>query len=72
MKLKIGFAVIGLLLISVISAYAQAGPITPCQADDNDGTCPLDTWVIVLVIFVSIFAAFRLYRRKKSSIQVIR
>lgn len=69
MKLKIGFAVIVLLLVSALSTYAQN---SPCLGSDDDGSCPLDTWVIALVAFVSIFAAFRLYRRKKSSIQTIR
>ncbi len=71
MKLKIGFGVIVLLLISALSTYAQTG-INPCNGSDDDGTCPLDTWVVVLVAAVSIFAVYRLYRRKKSSIQTIR
>jgi hypothetical protein len=68
MKLKFGFSVIVLLIISTLSTYAQT---LPCNGSDDDGTCPLDTWVILLVAFVSIFVAFRLYRRKKSSIQPI-
>jgi hypothetical protein len=70
MKLKIGFGVIVLLLASALSTYAQN--INPCNGGDDDGTCPLDTWVVVLVAAVSVFAVYRLYRRKKSSIQTIR
>ena len=68
MKLKIGFGII-ILLISTLSTYAQTHP---CDPADGDGTCPLDTWVIVLVAGVSVFAAFRLYRRKKSAVQITR
>jgi hypothetical protein len=72
MKLKISFGVI-VLLISALSTFAQSGGNPdPCGPNDNDGTCPLDTWVIVLVAAISVFAAFRLYRRKKISIQTIR
>lgn len=63
MKLKISFSIIVLLLISTAGAFAQ---VLPCNGDDPDAGCPLDTWVIVLAIVVSLFAVFRLYRRKKS------
>ena len=62
MKLKIIFGVFVLLLISVVTAHAQN---LPCNGDDPDGPCPIDTWVIVLVLATSIFAALRLYNRKK-------
>jgi hypothetical protein len=65
MKLKIAFGVIVLLLISTVNLFAQT---LPCDGDDPDGGCPLDTWVIVLVIAASFFAAFRLYRSKKSAV----
>ena len=64
MKLKAGFGVFVLLLLNIITAHAQT---LPCGGDDPDATCPLDTWVIVLVIAATIFAAFSLYRRKISS-----
>jgi hypothetical protein len=63
MKLKAGLSVIALTLFSVLTANAQG---LPCGGDDPDATCPLDTWVIVLVIFASVFAAFTLIRRKKA------
>lgn len=73
MKLKVGFSVIILLLISALSTYAQVVDPDPCGPTDIDsGNCPLDTWVIILVAVVSIFAAFRLYNRKKSAVQTIR
>jgi len=63
MKLKAGLSVLVLTLISVITANAQG---LPCGGDDPDATCPLDTWVIVLVVVSSVFAAFTLFRRKKA------
>jgi hypothetical protein len=62
MKLKTAFSVIILLLISAAHVFAQ--PL-PCAGDDPDGTCPLDTWVIALVVAASCFAAAKLYRNKK-------
>ncbi len=70
MKLKMTICVVILLLISSLCTYAQEG--LPCSDTDNDGSCPLDTWVIVLVVVVSIFGAFRLYRLKKNAPQIIR
>ena len=39
----------------------------PCGGADPDTTCPLDTWVILLVIVASAFAAYTLYRRQAVS-----
>ncbi|MDB5135457.1 MAG: hypothetical protein JWP37_2060 [Mucilaginibacter sp.] len=64
MKLKAGLWVFVLLMLSIATAHAQG---LPCGGDDPDATCPLDTWVIVLVIASSIFVAFRLYRRQRSA-----
>jgi hypothetical protein len=64
MKLKIIFSIFILLLISTVNVSAQIS--LPCAGDDPDAGCPLDTWVIALVIAASSFAAIRLYRRKKS------
>lgn len=65
MKLKIGFGVIVLLLISAVNVFAQT---LPCSGDDPDAGCPLDTWVIVLAIAMGCFAVVTLYRRKKSAL----
>ena len=64
MKTKAIFSVFIITLLSVANAYAQIG--LPCAGDDPDTPCPLDTWVIVLVVAASMFAAFRLYRRQAS------
>lgn len=61
MKLKAGFSVLILTLISVVTASAQG---LPCGGDDPDATCPLDTWVVVLVVAASLFAAYTLYRKQ--------
>jgi len=65
MSRKVRFGLFVLFLISVVNAHAQT---LPCLGDDPDATCPLDTWVIVLVIAATIFAAFRLYRRQRSAL----
>jgi hypothetical protein len=64
MKLKAGVLVFVLLLISMVNAHAQG---LPCGGDDPDAVCPLDTWVVVLVVAASMFAAFRLYTRQTSA-----
>jgi len=48
------------------NSFAQPGG---GLCDGNDGGpdgCPLDTWVIVLVVIAVIFAVTHLYRQKKS------
>jgi hypothetical protein len=62
MKLKAGFCVLVLLLMGVVNAFAQNN--LPCTDTDPDATCPLDTWVIALVIIASAFAAYRLHRKQ--------
>jgi hypothetical protein len=66
MKLKVGFGVLFLLLINVVTAYAQLGPPNCGTVDDPDAPCPLDTWVIVLVVAFALFAAYKLQQRKKA------
>jgi hypothetical protein len=43
-------------------------PGEPCGNQDIDNTtpCPLDSWVMILALIVVSFAAFQLYRNKKS------
>ncbi|MEO6848989.1 MAG: hypothetical protein ABI203_01910 [Mucilaginibacter sp.] len=60
-KFKVGLGVVVLLLLNIVTVHAQT---LPCNGDDPDASCPLDTWVMVLVIAASLFAAFRLYRLK--------
>lgn len=62
MKLKIGFSVFALLLFNAVS-HAQT---LPCGGTDPDATCPIDTWVIVLMAAGSFFAVYTLLKRKKS------
>jgi hypothetical protein len=38
-----------------------------CSGQDvYDGNCPLDTWVIVLVVIAGLFTAIYLHRKQKS------
>ncbi len=64
MKIKAGLSILLLTLISAVTASAQG---LPCGGDDPDATCPLDSWVIVLVVASSLFAAYTLYRKQVSS-----
>lgn len=63
MKLKIGFSVFVLLLVSAV-VNAQT---LPCGGEDPDATCPIDTWVVVLVAAASFFAVYTLLKRKNSN-----
>jgi hypothetical protein len=62
MKLKIGFGIFVSLLFSAV-VHAQT---LPCGGEDPDATCPIDTWVIVLVIIASVFAVSSLARKGKA------
>ena len=67
MKLKIIFSVFILLLIGTMTVSAQV--TLPCEGTDIDSVaCPLDSWVIALVIIASFLAAITLHRRKNSSV----
>ncbi|MGZ3944177.1 MAG: hypothetical protein ACXVJB_04500 [Mucilaginibacter sp.] len=61
MKLRIGFSLLVLLMLSA-TVHAQT---LPCGGTDPDATCPIDSWVIVLVAGASFFAAYTLFKRKK-------
>jgi hypothetical protein len=64
MKLKTWLSLIIILLITTVKVHAQGG--FPCGETDPDATCPLDTWVIVLVVLASAFAAFTLFKKRKA------
>ena len=65
MKIKIIFSVFVLLLVNTVNLFAQSD-FNPCFGDDIDNPCPLDTWVIALVIAASLIAAVKLHRSKNS------
>lgn len=57
----------------LIALFFIAAPIIgkaqdlPCNdADPFENNCPLDTWVIALVVIAGIFAALHLHRKQKS------
>ena len=60
MKFKASFCVI-VLLLSTMHVFAQ---VQSCEFGDPDFQCPLDNWVIVLAVAASVFAMFKLYRRR--------
>lgn len=67
MKLKAGLGIFILLLLSTMAFAQEGNPGNPCFGQDIEDTCPLDTWVTILVIAAAIFAAFHLYRRKQKT-----
>jgi hypothetical protein len=65
------FFLLGVCLLLINSeCFAQSIPTDgsgPCDGDNGgpDG-CPLDTWVIILVLIAFIFTAFHLHKKQKS------
>ena len=58
---------VGLCLLITTNCLADPPTGSPCDNDQGgpDG-CPLDTWVIVLLIIAVIFTAIHLHRKQKS------
>lgn len=47
-------------------------PGTPCDdSDPLDNNCPLDTWVIYMVILVLILTAIHLHKKQLASIKLL-
>jgi hypothetical protein len=68
----VGFIILWacLILLPIIS-FAQDGDGPPCEDSDPIDAgpdCPLDTWVIILVVVALIFATIHLYRKQKSKL----
>ena len=66
MRLKVFFSTLFLLAFSALTLFAQPGE--PCNGDDPDAYCPLDTWVLVLAGAAMLFAVWHLYRKQKAVI----
>lgn len=68
MKSKTSLKVL-LFLLLVVNAGVVHAQGSPCEPgfQDGDSNCPLDTWVIVLVVAASAFAFVRLYRRNQTT-----
>jgi hypothetical protein len=58
---------LGVCLYLLLTTNCFADPDPLCDGNDGgpDG-CPLDTWVIVLVIIAVIFTTLHLHRKQKS------
>lgn len=67
MRIKIFFGALFLLMLNVVALYAQPGE--PCGGTDPDETCPLDTWIFVLAVIATLYAATHLYRKQRSGPQ---
>ena len=56
-----------IFILGITTALAQPGSGgDPLPCDPDDPNCPLDTWVIVLVVMAVIFAVTQLHRKQKS------
>jgi hypothetical protein len=64
MRFKVFLASLLLLLLNTGVLYAQIS--LPCEGNDVDSTCPLDTWVIILAVIAVVFATIHLYRKNLS------
>ena len=69
-ELITGYRLLLILLLLVIPVITEAqgnGGDIPCDGQDPfNSDCPLDTWVIALVIIAVIFTALHLQRKQKS------
>ena len=66
-KLLVGLATVSILLTDAVTLRAQ-DPGLPCDGEDPDASCPLDSWVLILVAMTIVFAVFlSLYRKKYHS-----
>jgi hypothetical protein len=63
MRIKIFCGALLLLMLNVAALHAQPGE--PCGGVDPDATCPLDTWVVVLAVIATAFAAVHLFNKQK-------
>jgi H+/Cl- antiporter ClcA len=65
MRTRIFCGAFFLLMLNVAVGFAQTGPGGACGLADGDGTCPLDTWVLVLAAIGLVFGAVHLYHKGK-------
>lgn len=70
MKAKVFWGTLLLLLVNVCNLFAQGTPCGDSGDPDDPTTCPIDTWVWLLVAAALIFAIMQLYRRQKSETAV--
>ena len=69
MTTRIKFFVFTILVLIVSGMQAMAQVENPCGGSgdpDDPTTCPLDTWVWILVIAVPAFAIWQWYQQQKN------
>jgi len=70
MKLKSFFTTIVVLVLVNLHCFAQLenpGCGDGSGGPDDPTNCPLDSWVMLLVVATLIFTAFHLYRNQKAA-----
>nr|MBB6233155.1 hypothetical protein [Mucilaginibacter sp. FT3.2] len=60
------FFVLGLVVLPFISNAQDQNDPSCGDTDPFQQPCPLDTWVIILVVVAGIFTAVHLHRKQKS------
>ena len=67
------FAVIIFLVFINLACFAQVS--NPCGGSgdpDDPTTCPLDSWVMILVAAALIFVTLRLYKQQKAQNAIVK
>lgn len=64
-RLGLGYLLI-ILFFTALPAVVKAQDL-PCLDGDPYGTCPLDSWVIAVVVIAGIFTAIHLHKKQRSA-----
>ena len=67
MRIKLALVAFILLITDVLKLHAQSSGECGDYSDPDAPSCPLDSWVYVLVFAALVFVSFHLYRKQKSS-----
>ncbi len=59
------YRLLAVLFLITASIITRAQDL-PCDGTDPYTTCPLDTWIVVLVVIAGLFTAVHLHRKQKA------
>jgi hypothetical protein len=66
MRTKLALITFVLLLTDALKLHAQSTGECGDFSDPDNATCPLDSWIYILVFAAAIFVSFHLYRKQKA------